>query len=480
MKDGKRIKMVSVLAAALVILAITAVMPAFAQQSASAIRDIEIQTLAPGESTDITVTITNNVTQALSLDEDIPAGWNLTRVSDDANQFKPSTNEWIWFSAGAGVTKTVIYNLEVPSDATAGDYSITGTIINASGVIDAVKGEGTITVEVPPVPKSASATRDIEKQTLAPGKSTNIAVTISNNVTQALSLAEDIPAGWSLTRVSDDADQFKPSTNEWVWFSVGAGVTKTVIYSLTVPGGATAGDYSITGTISNASGVIDTVKGEDTVTIETTPPEIIPVFPINGTTGVSITTTISATFSEAMNEASAQDAFSINGVAGTFSWAEDTMTFTPSASLAYSTTYTATIGTGAQDLAGNPMASAYTWSFTTELEPTPPPRRRGGGGAPRDSDGDGYTDIQEMLAGTDKEDPCDPNPECAACLAIKPAATPAPTPTPTVTVTPTPTIPPTVAPPTPTPTPEEPGFGAVFAIAGLLAVAYLVLRRKRK
>jgi len=49
----------------------------------------------------------------------------------------------------------------------------------------------------------------------------------------------------------------------------------------------------------------------------------------------------------------------------------------------------------------------------------------------------------------------------------------APTPTPTVTPTPTPT--PTV---TPTVTPPTPGFEAVFAIAGLLAVAYLVLRRE--
>ncbi|MGB7533418.1 MAG: hypothetical protein WA977_10675 [Halobacteriota archaeon] len=44
-----------------------------------------------------------------------------------------------------------------------------------------------------------------------------------------------------------------------------------------------------------------------------------------------------------------------------------------------------------------------------------------------------------MLAGTDKDDPCDPNHECAACIASKPAATPTPTPT------------------------EEPGFEAVFA-----------------
>ncbi len=54
-----------------------------------------------------------------------------------------------------------------------------------------------------------------------------------------------------------------------------------------------------------------------------------------------------------------------------------------------------------------------------------------------------------MLAGTDKDDPCDPDPECATCLATKPATTPTPVP-----ATPKPTW---------TPTPEEPGFEAVFA-----------------
>ena len=65
-----------------------------------------------------------------------------------------------------------------------------------------------------------------------------------------------------------------------------------------------------------------------------------------------------------------------------------------------------------------------------------------------------------------------------------PTKTPAPTPTPVPTETPKPTPAPTETPkPTPTPAPTEtpekktPGFEAIFAIAGLLAVAYLLRRR---
>ena len=66
---------------------------------------------------------------------------------------------------------------------------------------------------------------------------------------------------------------------------------------------------------------------------------------------------------------------------------------------------------------------------------------------------------------------------------IIPTPTPGETPTPPAEVTPTPTpfveeTTPSPS-PTPSPTPKPPGFEAVFAIAGLLAVAYLVLRRKK-
>ena len=133
---------------------------------------------------------------------------------------------------------------------------------------------------------------------------------------------------------------------------------------------ATFGALANTTTVT-ATGSPQQVNLILTAAPDTTAPTVTPVSPANGATNVPVTTTISATFSEAMNQASAETAFSVDGVAGTFSWVGNTMTFTPTANLASDTTYTVTIGTGAQDLAGNPMASAYTWSFVT-VDITPP------------------------------------------------------------------------------------------------------------
>ena len=52
----------------------------------------------------------------------------------------------------------------------------------------------------------------------------------------------------------------------------------------------------------------------------------------------------------------------------------NTLTFTPTANLPASTLFTATITTGAQDLAGNALAANYVWTFTTgaAIDTTPP------------------------------------------------------------------------------------------------------------
>jgi len=111
-------------------------------------------------------------------------------------------------------------------------------------------------------------------------------------------------------------------------------------------------------------------------------PTITSVSPTNAATNVPLATTINATFSEAMDTASAEAAFSITpNVAGTFSWIGNTKAFTPTANLASSTTYTVTTAATATDLTGNGLdgnangiaegspTDDYTWSFTTEETP---------------------------------------------------------------------------------------------------------------
>ena len=117
----------------------------------------------------------------------------------------------------------------------------------------------------------------------------------------------------------------------------------------------------------------------DTVSSDTTPPEVSETSPANGATNVTIDSAITGTFSEAMDAGSiTQSTFLVSGgsgtIGGTVSYSGTTVTFTPSGTLAYSTTYTATVTTGVKDVAGNAMAANYTWSFTTGAAPdtTPP------------------------------------------------------------------------------------------------------------
>lgn len=108
-----------------------------------------------------------------------------------------------------------------------------------------------------------------------------------------------------------------------------------------------------------------------------TQPTVISVLPANGATAVAINQALTASFSEAMNPASITPlTFTLTAAGGgpvtgavTYVAAGSIATFTPAASLASSTVYTATITTGATDLAGNALAINFVWSFTTAAAP---------------------------------------------------------------------------------------------------------------
>ncbi|MEX2350430.1 MAG: ice-binding family protein [Flavobacteriaceae bacterium] len=99
-------------------------------------------------------------------------------------------------------------------------------------------------------------------------------------------------------------------------------------------------------------------------------PTVISTDPENDETDVALNKVIDATFSEPMAPATIDGTtFTLtegtNVIAGVVTYTGTTASFDPAADLDENTLYTATITTGAENLAGTPLAGDYTWEFTT-------------------------------------------------------------------------------------------------------------------
>ena len=140
--------------------------------------------------------------------------------------------------------------------------------------------------------------------------------------------------------------------------------TYTAQLTSTVAGTAVL-SFTVNGVASTDTANVSVTPLASNITVSTTTPA-------SGATGVSIGSAVSVTFNGAIDASTLNaSTFTLTGpggaVAGTVTYnaSTDTATFTPSTALAYSTTYTATITTGVTDTSGNPLASNYSWSFTT-------------------------------------------------------------------------------------------------------------------
>lgn len=98
---------------------------------------------------------------------------------------------------------------------------------------------------------------------------------------------------------------------------------------------------------------------------EVSVPFVVSTLPANGDEELKLATVIVINFSEPMDQASVESAFSIPGVTGSFSWNEDgdRMTFTPSILLGEDEGYQVTIWDTAQDRSGAPLENPYQFGF---------------------------------------------------------------------------------------------------------------------
>ncbi|MEK6851868.1 MAG: Ig-like domain-containing protein, partial [Candidatus Thermoplasmatota archaeon] len=156
------------------------------------------------------------------------------------------------------------------------------------------------------------------------------------------------------------------------------GLTCPCTYAWTTPA-ADSATALVRATVVDGGGMSATDASVAVFAIDSTRPTITGTIPLNGATGVSPLTTVQVTFSEPMNRASAELAFSLQRMdtmaylGGTYSWAGATFTFTPSAALPQAVTFTGRVNASALDASdpGNGMASPYTFSFAT-VDASPP------------------------------------------------------------------------------------------------------------
>jgi len=141
---------------------------------------------------------------------------------------------------------------------------------------------------------TAEASRTIDPKVVERGEEVDVTVVFENLLTEtkAFALMEVYPDGWTFTRGVDDASTFRPGPPpEWVWFTVDAGVTKTVTYTLTVPVDADAGTYTIDGTVTGAE-IENPVGGDSSITVR-----VLYDLSISSTIGGTVTNPGEGTFS---------------------------------------------------------------------------------------------------------------------------------------------------------------------------------------
>ena len=224
--------------------------------------------------------------------------------------------------------------------------------------------------------RSVAAIADIIPPTVSSVTPVNGTTGVSINTTVTATFSEAING----STVTNSTFQLRDAGNNLVAATVNTSSNQITL----TPSSALSGSTVFTATITGgASGVKDLAGNAlvsnytwsfTTASVDNTPPTVTSVSPVNGATGVSTGTTVIATFSEAINGSTVttgtfqlRDA-SNNLVTATVSTSSNQITLTPSSALSGSTVYTATISGGAsgvKDLAGNALASNYSWSFTT-------------------------------------------------------------------------------------------------------------------
>jgi hypothetical protein len=282
-----------------------------------------------------------------------------------------STTFTIRVGSGSPLPATVTYNVDtrrailVPTGGLPNFTTITATMSTgakdlAGNALQAAKVWTFTTRD--DVPPTVIATNPANNATgVAPN--TAVTITFSENMDASTINASNITIRPTASGTALTATVTYNSATRVATLTPSAPLAQSVSYTVTVATG-----------VKDAQGNAIAQTTFSFTTGDVTAPSVASVSPTEGATGVGVNTTVTATFSEAMDPTTIntttftlRPTSSGTNLTGTVAYnaATNTATFTPSAPLSSATQYTATVTTGARDASGNPMAAAKTWTFTT-------------------------------------------------------------------------------------------------------------------
>lgn len=192
-------------------------------------------------------------------------------------------------------------------------------------------------------------------------------VALNANVTATFSEAMDAATitttTFTLTQAGVPVDGAVTYAGTVAVFNPTSDLAASTVYVATI----TTGAKDLAG---NALAAAKTWSFTTGTTTDTAAPTVSSTVPADAVGGVAINANITATFSEVMDASTiTATTFTLaqggTPVAGAVSYLGTTAVFNPTNDLTPSLPYTATITTGVKDLAGNALAVAKTWSFTT-------------------------------------------------------------------------------------------------------------------
>lgn len=206
-------------------------------------------------------------------------------------------------------------------------------------------------------------------------------ISLNSSTTVTISLVDNVPPTASISDLTIDEGSLvildgSASTDDqgivnYTWSFVYSG-NNIVLYGKKVSFlFAKSGVYTITLEVKDAQGNSDTDTAAITVRDADTP-VVRSMNPDSGTTNIAVDQSIVIVFSEPMDPTATVAVISFSeGVEFDYEWQQGNtvLVLTPRGGLAYDTTYTVTIGTGAKDAEGTALQPT-TFTFSTVHQPT--------------------------------------------------------------------------------------------------------------